>query len=596
MARARNWSSPVPISRPLTTRVAGSWPRFCGAVALGLACILSSPVVSAQSESTAADGTGPEPAQPANLAPSRQPEHTPPVDAADSIAHTPSVSVPSDHRLLPDQLRYAGHVSGYRRFTPLGTTPYRPPYPLPSNVSIPYHGPIKSDDWVFQVSGYISAALRFSFDRRQKPNDHQTAVMTHVDPSVVEEWATFTSTASVPGSSGDLQLSYGNKHVTAHVRAWTWRPMQGTSFFELGPMAFLRDAYVSVRPNPILGVRIHAKVGMYGDTYGALGKYGNGLYSNPLIANIRGIGETLTLEYNLSDGVVMALEHGFMGNLNGWVPRDVAPDGGNRFNPANPASFTNHLHLAFSNRTEPALRLALHFVDNWSQDDRNFLPYDNRDTRAFNEMEPTDGRVRVFGFDARMDHRVYGYLAFGMAYIQGRDSFFLEDVETYGGHGRHLSDRWYGDVSGGNGEMLVGAINYGFSVGKIINPSFPGDGPDILVNAGLHMATTLNTVAEPFDGRFRHKYALDVEYVWLPWLSLAGRVDRVVPNSKDPEETFHVLAPRLVFRTAWQTHEYIALRYAKWFYGPRTRIEGTGERSISRLDSHMLALDFGIYF
>ena len=41
------------------------------------------------------------------------------------------------------------------------------------------------------------------------------------------------------------------------------------------------------------------------------------------------------------------------------------------------------------------------------------------------------------------------------------------------------------------------------------------------------------------------------------------RFDRVVPNSKDSSETFHVLAARLVFKTDWQSRESIMLLYAQ---------------------------------
>jgi hypothetical protein len=145
--------------------------------------------------------------------------------------------------------------------------------------------------------------------------------------------------------------------------------------------------------------------------------------------------------------------------------------------------------------------------------------------------------------------------------------------------------------------MWVVGINYNFSLGKMVaHPvPFPGDGPDIVINTGFHIATT-TTDYEPFDGRVRHKYGIDALYTFLPYLGLGCRVDRVVPDSKDSGKTFHVLAPRLQFKSNWTSHETITLRYAKWFYGPNTRSDGVGAREIDQLDDQLVALNFGMWW
>jgi hypothetical protein len=74
------------------------------------------------------------------------------------------------------------------------------------------------------------------------------------------------------------------------------------------------------------------------------------------------------------------------------------------------------------------------------------------------------------------------------------------------------------------------------------------------------------------------------------------RADRVVPNSKDSEETFHVLAPRLVFRTNWQSRETITLLYAKWLYGPHTHPEASSITPGDRLDDQLFALNVQIWW
>ena len=124
---------------------------------------------------------------------------------------------------------------------------------------------------------------------------------------------------------------------------------------------------------------------------------------------------------------------------------------------------------------------------------------------------------------------------------------------------------------------------------------FPGDGPDIIINTGFHIAKTW-TKFEKFDGRVRHKYGIDAWYKMFSYFGAALRLDRVVPDSKDSGETFHVISPRLVFMTDWNSREHLTVQYAKWFYGPRTHSDGLGARQIDRLDDQLVAVNFDMWF
>jgi len=80
-------------------------------------------------------------------------------------------------------------------------------------------------------------------------------------------------------------------------------------------------------------------------------------------------------------------------------------------------------------------------------------------------------------------------------------------------------------------------------------------------------------------------------------MSAAVRFDRVAPNSKDPGETFHVLASRLIFRTDWQSRGALTLLYAKWFYGPRSHNEASSiVPSDVGLDSQVIALNVNMWW
>ena len=98
-----------------------------------------------------------------------------------------------------------------------------------------------------------------------------------------------------------------------------------------------------------------------------------------------------------------------------------------------------------------------------------------------------------------------------------------------------------------------------------------------------------------YDGRWRYKAASICSTPSSPGCRSAGRVDRVMPNSKDSDETFHVLAGRLVFKTDWSSRETISLIGARWFYGPHTHPEYS---LLSRpwLDEWLVALNVNMWW
>jgi len=287
-----------------------------------------------------------------------------------------------------------------------------------------------------------------------------------------------------------------------------------------------------------------------------------------------------------------------MGLRRAKVPDDIVPTGENgHADPIFPAAYVHHLHLGLISRGETELGLTLHYLSNWSQEDRNRRTIDNPQTRQIDEANLQDGRINVFGFNAWASDNVYGYLGVGAAYVDAEDGYLLKGLATFGGEGDQLTDRWFGVTSGGTGQLVVAGINYGASIGKIVaNPTpFNGDGPDLVINTGFQIAH-ISTEFEPYDGKVRHKYGMDALYTFFQYMGAGIRVDRVVPSSKDSDETYHVLATRLQFKTDWQSHETVNLMYAKWFYGDATRNEGTGERSPSRLDDQLVALNYNMWW
>jgi hypothetical protein len=67
----------------------------------------------------------------------------------------------------------------------------------------------------------------------------------------------------------------------------------------------------------------------------------------------------------------------------------------------------------------------------------------------------------------------------------------------------------------------------------------------------------------------KDKLKWGVQGLYTPFAVMSGglRFDRVQPNMDDSTHTFMVLSPRLIFRTAFVTHEQIQIQYQYYMYG-----------------------------
>ncbi len=517
-------------------------------------------------------------------------------------------------------------MPGYRRALTLGLSPYVPPVgALPGGVTPAFGAPTPASNWSFKWNGFLNASLQMSINRRPDPTDGQTRTVLHVPPQTLDEYASFVGTATMPGTWAALNFEYGNKVVAVNFSLNTWNPSAPSTYYQIGSQYFVNNAFVTAKAPPIGGVSLRMNFGYFYNYYGSLSQYGLGIYTNSVIGNARGVGGTVLAEYPINSSLSLLLEDGIMGNRNGHAPSGalnplsgtsldpapvgVVPSSGNGMNnnPIFPFALIHHLHLGLIRKGDPTFRAQLHYMVNWAADDRTQMATDNPVTRWINEAQPHDGRITVMGGDASLNSPLWGFLGVAASYTKGDNAGPLRGLTTFGGEGAQLTDRWWGLATAGTGTMAVAGINYSVSLGKIVaHPTpFNGDGPDLIINTGFIIAkvtpgqgppSPLPVPFEPFD-RVRHKYGLDVLYKLLPWLSAGIRGDRVVPTSRDDGETFHVLAPRLVFKTDWQSREAVSLMYAKWFYGPRSHPEASSSTEASgKIDDQLIALNVNMWW
>jgi hypothetical protein len=331
------------------------------------------------------------------------------------------------------------------------------------------------------------------------------------------------------------------------------------------------------------------------------------MYTNALVGGIRGVGEDLMAEYALDDNLTLTLEHGIMGSRNGSAAFTVnatstatpIPNTGQNGNSTGnlPAAWIHHAHIGIESRGDLTVRARLHYLGIWAQDDRTQSQFDDPTTRQLDESYVRDGRIDTLGFDAGLLSTIWGYLGVGGSYVKGSYAYALRGVTTFGGDGESLTNRWWGQQTLGTGKLMAAGVNYSASLGRIISYPVPfsSNGPDLTLNTGFIIAKSSSDFG-PFDGRVRHKYGADLLYTFLPYMAVGFRADRVVPNSKDSDETFHVISPRLVFKSDWGSRDTITLSYAKWFYGPHSHSDGSSVQPGDRLDDQLFALNVQMWW
>jgi hypothetical protein len=461
-------------------------------------------------------------------------------------------------------------------------------------------------EWTSKFSGFLTASSQYSTNDRLQTSSGQSTLIFHGPPGTIEEYASFLSTSSVPGNWVALNFQYGNRDITAIVNITTWNPTEPTTYYMIGSQQFLGNTYLNFNiPEVIEKLHLSARTGYFYNSYGSLGQYTSGMYQNVIGAGVRGVGGTVTAEYDLSPKLTFVLEEGFVGNRNGKAPTGIQGTGASTppisganggYNPVYPAAYVQHLHAGLVRRGDTTIRAQLHYIFNWAQDDRYQLAADNQVTRFVDESYIRDGKLAIYTADLNVSHPAYGTLAVAASHISADYASTLRGVNSFGGEGQTLTERWLGNDTTGTGTVNVVGLNYSGSLGRILAHPRPFDAssPDLVINAGAVVANSHS--ANPlFDGRVRYKAGLDLFYNFMANMGAAIRVDRVAPNSKDSGETFHVLAPRLVLRTGWTSRENISLMYAKWFYGARTHGETSGVLP-PRYDDQLFALNVNIWW
>lgn len=524
------------------------------------------------------------------------PNATPNTDVADAPK-----SVASEPEAEPkeDSILYSGYLPGYRTTLRLGEAPNAPRVgTLPGGMSGNFEAPMPPSEWVFSYGGSLTAALKVSVDQRRVPNSSQAQTVFHVPPETVEVYNSFLATRAVPDNWASLRLEYGNARVKATVSIDTWNPTNPSTYYQLGSQYFINNAFLTYNVGELAGATVNIDAGYMTTLIGEFSSYTNRMYTNPIIAGLRGAGVRTTATYPLSSHFKLFAQHQLLLDRQGANDREIIPNPENGYErPYWAHPIINTVVAGFNWETSPRVELRLAYVNAFSTDSRLKQDFDDPNTRGLDEVAMADPRLDVAGGWAQFFFETWGVLGIGGSHIIADDAYPIRSVNTYASFGEELTDRWLGVESEGTGSVSVGAVNYELSIGKVVSypTKFEGHGPDIFIKTGLHVAKS-TTEVELFNDRWRYKGAVDVLYTFSRHFGVGVRVDQVSPNSKDTREDFQVIAPRIQFKTDWTSRDTFNLMYAKWLYGPMTRIEGTGERTPAQIDDEFFGFSVNMWW
>jgi hypothetical protein len=441
----------------------------------------------------------------------------------------------------------------------LGLAPAAPDTGTVPGVLRPSFGvkPRTPSDFRFDFHGYLQLPLVLGVNERRKASSQQYKTVFHTPPLAADELHRFEHTGVIPTPWAQLNFSYGNSDVVATVIIAARTVSDASPFYDPTNQLGINDAFLTFKPKLGKAVHLELDLGAYANRYGGMGEYDLGQYETAVIARIGGVGETLRLRAPLGSDLTLLVEHGIAGQFD-KVPFGAPVAGWNGFaDPNVGATYAHHAHvgLAYGKLAE----VGLHYANAFSRDD------------VATPQQP-DGRIDVFGADARLRFAPYGRLYIGVAQTEADAARSVSGVirvlNTFGGPG--LMREYLGPSSGGDGSLTTVGAQYDVSVGEIVRSPepFSGYGPDVVLS-GFALMTSVKSDDADYDGITKLKYGGEVTYGPLAWLAGSLRYDRVMADVDDEPRTHAIISPRIIFRTDYNSQDQVVLQYSRFFYGSK---------------------------
>jgi hypothetical protein len=440
--------------------------------------------------------------------------------------------------------------------TRVGLSPGEPqarsaPPQVPMGIS-----PSQSASNVFDIHGFLQLPLSVGVLERESPNSDQGKHALHAPPQVPQYVRSFGWTGVIPTPWAQLNLSYGNQAISGTVILGARSFNDAAGYYNPVEQLGVTDAFISTNLSKAFDVPLELKIGAVTGRYGAMGAYDAGRYGTPLIARTNSIGETITASLPIGS-FRLVIEQGAGGQVGG-PSRGLTPAGWNDYaDDKVGASFVHHVHAGLGTESG-VVQLGAHYLTAFSADDR-----------ATHGQDVPDGRITVLGGDMRVTAGRAGHLYAGVARTDlnaaGVVSGVIEVLNARGGP--ELIREYLGPNSGGNGALTTFGGQFDLSVARAVyGDAFQGASPDVRLSL-FGVGTNVTSDDVDYDGVTKIKAGAEATYSIVKWFGISGRFDHVRPNHEINNESYHIISPRLLFHTDWESKDELMLQYSRFIYG-----------------------------
>jgi hypothetical protein len=448
----------------------------------------------------------------------------------------------------------------------------------------------QSRRWNYKLRGFFRAPARVGIGPRAGTSEGS---QLHSPPRMVgatsDEWQYI---GIAPSPTAQIQLTVQNKRVEGTII------IAGNTFYDSGyphldQTGGFSQAYVSLKSPALFGTKggLAWTVGAFSERFGTAGpnQESAGYYGTYLFGRTHVAGESLVIDYDLTENWELVLEHGLgakiepvpfilLNDPEGPVRAPYLPDQG--LTPQG-SNFLHHAHAGLLNNRW--LRIAGHFLHSWSPNDNLYPPPQDRSE---------DASLMVFGGEVHLDHPIAGNGYVGYSHADASDIMPLTDAlqVIHGSTGTVFKEQYFG------AQPLI----YQGAVDEIVGPTSKFDDTGtvdtILFQYIFRFAPILGKKRNELDlslaafGMYNHisapkivlgdqivpqyqleqdriKFGGEVQFGLFRFLSLGSRFDRVMPDGSKAEVAYSAISPRMILHSNWLSREYVILNYTRYFFG-----------------------------
>jgi hypothetical protein len=443
-------------------------------------------------------------------------------------------------------------------------------------------------DWGFKFKGFFRAPMRVGIDN--SGNLTPGKIQLHAIPAVPDgNYTRWMYTNLNPGPWAEMLFQYGNQRVmmttsiaSYNITSGGWRELQD----QLGiDRAFLTLKFPEALGN--LG-GMAWDVGIFSNRYGGMGKYDAGQYETYIIGRTRVAGVTATADMEVSDDIKLIIEGGIGAKVDQMYQRYDASAKPTYDYPTwmpypgedvqNGTNALVHIHGGAVFRG--IWTLQAHYINSFVKDARWNVGNTggSPDVKPASNYVPGEASIQVAGLDLKLDGGWMGEGYIGYSWLKANNAGAVNDsIEVLHSQGGwQLAKNFFPD---GDGTIHTVAFQYTFSLAAFLMRPRPfwGQAADITVRPFMMLNKVTGTTGGSYD-MTKLKYGADV--VYSPWsmMAMALRFDSVNPNMNNNKDSFFIIAPRLIFRSEFVTHEMIVLQYSHYFYGDSYKDPNNVER------------------